>query len=129
MRKYILLTLIPLIVFFTQTLFSQQSDFTFQDIANIEDLSSPFIKCSYQDSKGLLWIGSKGGLDRWDGHRIVNFTYMPFDSLRVSFKEIQRITGDDQNKLWIVNGMRELIMYDLEKESFKQISLVHDGAK
>lgn len=39
-----------------------------------EGLSQPFIYCLLQDRQGYLWLGTAGGLVRYDGRRFVTFT-------------------------------------------------------
>ena len=78
----------------------------YQQVGELEDYS--FIQCNalYQDSRGLLWIGTYQGLDCWDGSRIISYPYSPFDSLGQPSRHILYITEDEQNNLWMWGPFR-----------------------
>jgi len=109
--------------------FSQQSKIEYQEVGEIEDYSHPDIKSMYIDSNGLLWIGTNSGLNRWDGHRMINYTYLPFNSQCIPTKSVWYITGDDQNNLWIRGSNRELVRFDLETESFEKVPIIYNDKK
>src|SRR5688572_32480193 len=45
-----------------------------------EGLSQGYVYAIYQDKKGFMWIGTHGGLNRYDGYNFKVFQYSPFDS-------------------------------------------------
>ncbi|NDC40554.1 MAG: hypothetical protein EBZ77_03245, partial [Chitinophagia bacterium] len=47
--------------------------FTFQNLAVDDGLIQSQAICMAQDSTGYLWIGTLGGLSRYDGHNFVNY--------------------------------------------------------
>ncbi len=51
-----------------------------QDVGVVEEYTNPQVTSLYQDCRGLLWISTYGGIDRWDGNRMVHYPYMPFES-------------------------------------------------
>jgi len=61
----------------------------------------------FQDSRGYMWFGTKGGLSRFDGHNFVNFTEK--DGLPEN--QIEQIAEDYSGKIWIVTR-RGLSVYD-----------------
>lgn len=77
----------------------------------------------FQDSKGFLWVGTKGGVSRFDGISFQNFTHK--DGLPDNY--VYRITEDHEGNIWFLtkdglakyNG-KELIAYPTNH--FKQIS-------
>lgn len=54
----------------------------------------------YQDSKGFIWIGTKGGLSRFDGIDFQNFTFN--EGLEGDF--INKIQGDDTGGIYVTTN-------------------------
>jgi signal transduction histidine kinase/ligand-binding sensor domain-containing protein len=58
-----------------------------------------------KDSRGFIWIGTRGGLCRFDGYDIKVFQYDPLDSTSLSDNSIigstKLITEDNEGYLWI----------------------------
>lgn len=85
------------------------------DKLGVEDgLSQGYIYTIHQDKKGFIWIGTHGGLNRYDGYRFKVFQYSPFNSATlgdnaVFFLKEDSITG----KFWI-GGSSSLNEFDPE---------------
>ncbi|MEA3462915.1 MAG: two-component regulator propeller domain-containing protein, partial [Bacteroidota bacterium] len=123
-----ILHLIPLLIISFHSLSAQQAPVTLQDVGKLEDYSNPQCFALYQDSTGLLWMSNWSGIDRWDGNRMVNYPYNPFDSLGWPSRYVGRwITRDDQNNLWCMGS--GLVRFDLEKERFQKIHLSYDSSE
>jgi ligand-binding sensor domain-containing protein len=93
----------------------------------------PQMQCMvlYQDTKGYIWIGTKGGISRYDGIDFVNFSInegLP-DSRVVDINE------DHNGNLWVLtnNGLslfngRAFVYYPPEEKMFfKRRSIVFDN--
>ena len=73
-----------------------------------DGLSDNRITCFYKDSTGYVWIGTKKGLNRYDGH---SFTiYEPKSVPSISNEIINAITGDKQGNIWVatMSGLNRL---------------------
>ena len=46
------------------------SDAKFESISIDKGLSNEYVTSIFQDSKGYMWIGTKDGLNRYDGQNI-----------------------------------------------------------
>jgi len=79
--------------------FSQQYDFTNYSISN--GLSQSVVNCTFQDSKGYIWIGTQNGLNRFNGETFDVYSYNPADSNSISDNWIYAITEDSSGDLWI----------------------------
>jgi ligand-binding sensor domain-containing protein len=55
----------------------------------------------HQDRKGFMWLGTKAGLNRYDGYRFTIFQNSPFDSTSLSNNYVRTIFEDRQGRLWI----------------------------
>jgi signal transduction histidine kinase/ligand-binding sensor domain-containing protein len=70
-----------------------------------------------QDSKGLMWVGSRGGLNRFDG-----YTFKTYRNVKNKFGSIGNnivvaIAEDKKGMLWVGTGLG-IFKYDTYKESF-----------
>ena len=63
-----------LILFGFTPLVLQAQDFGFRHYSIPEGLVQTQITAIHQDRNGFLWIGTKGGISRFDGQEFVNFT-------------------------------------------------------
>ena len=73
-----------------------------------DGLSDNRVTCFYKDETGYIWIGTKNGLNRFDGH---SFTvYKPSATASVSNEVINAVTGDQQGNIWVatMHGLNRL---------------------
>lgn len=108
---------------------AQQPEFLFQTVGELDEYSSPLINCIFQDSKGLIWIGTENGLDQWDGNQITNFTNGLSHSRKLT--DVSAITEDDRNNLWIIAIVGDqtwsLIRFEMESQKFNIIPLTYEN--
>lgn len=75
---------------------------SFVEVLGDNHLNSPllrFINAVYEDSQGILWLGSEGGLIRYNRNGDSVKVYTQADGL--SAKNISGILGDNRNRLWM----------------------------
>ncbi len=96
------------------TLFSREKELRFDRIAG---LSNPSAISIYQDSKGFLWIGTWGGLNRYDGYSFKHYLFHEKDSHTISSQGIIEITEDKQGRLWLA-GNQGLNYYQRKEDKF-----------
>ncbi len=89
----------------------------FEKLSSELGLSQNLILCLLQDSQGFLWVGTKDGLNRYDGYRFTTFRYDPFDSLSISDNLINGILEDRHGRMWVATG-KGIDLFDREKEAF-----------
>ena len=98
----LLLSVIPRI-------YGQNKDFNF-DYFGVEDgLSQSDVYCVFQDSRGLIWIGTQAGLNRFDGRTFISYDADPIDKTSISSGWIHAIDEDPYGNLWIgtKNGLNK----------------------
>ncbi len=86
----------------------------------IEDgLSQSAIFALMQDRQGFIWIGTKDGLNQYDGYHFTVFQHNPFDSTTLSSNFVTAIFEDSRGYLWV--GTREggLNRMDRNNEQFR----------
>lgn len=104
-------------------LFGQKRDvYIFKHISTESGLSNSTIECIFQDHSGLIWIGTRNGLNRIEGDHITNFYHDNRDSGTISNDYITDITEDTQHHLWLGtrNGINKL---DLHKGFFHSVHI------
>ena len=111
-RFLFLLVLFPVIVF------AQFDELQF-DYFSVEDgLASCYVSCITQDSSGFIWIGTKNGLNRYDGYKFTVFKHISFDTTGLSDNLINALYFDQSDFLWIGTGSGGLNRYDPKTGSF-----------
>ncbi len=97
-----------------------QYSYKIETMNTINGLAQNDVNAILQDSKGFMWIGTNGGLNKFDG-----YTFTLFDADNTGSKLntgiINAIVEDKENNIWIGSGDRGLFMYNSDKESFQQI--------
>ena len=82
----------------------QQSPYRFTRY-NVDDgLSQNWIRAIGQDSSGVMWFGTKDGLDRFNGYHFNSFKYIPYSNSGLNHPTVNSIVAS-RHKLWIgTNG-------------------------
>jgi PAS domain S-box-containing protein len=88
------------------------------DHISIEDgLSQSSVNCILKDRRGLMWLGTQDGLDRYDGYTFKIYRLQPDNPNSLSNSHINCLYQDWKGVLWV--GTREgLNRFDREKEIF-----------
>lgn len=119
MMKYKLKTILILFLFLftsSQVCFGEV-DFKFRSYRVEDGLSQNTIWCSLQDSQGFIWIGTKDGLNRFDGRSFKVFRNIPDDPSSIGNNFIRSLYEDKNNRLWV--GTDDgLYIYQPETEKF-----------
>lgn len=95
-----------------------------KSIGTDDGLSDKRVTCFYKDRTGFIWIGTKNGLNRYDGHSFKIFR--PAKGNSVSNEVINDIAEDREGRIWVAT-MEGLNYYDPVKEQWE--CLIPDAAK
>lgn len=93
----------------------------YEHISSESGLSQNMVYCLFQDQKGFIWIGTKDGLNRYDGYRFVTYRYDPFDSLSISNNSVRQILEDHLGRMWVVTE-GGIHLFDRELEAFYRLN-------
>lgn len=95
------LGLFTYLIFVQLSVFSQ-TPYQFDHLSSEDGLLDDIVYSIYQDSQGYFWIGSMGGLQRYDGHQFLDFEYNPRNSTN-GLKEnvIRIITESNDGTIWV----------------------------
>lgn len=113
--KWILTILVSIAAF---QLGHSQHVVRFEHLATEDGLANTQVQTLLQDSRGFLWIGTLGGLHRYDGYSFTIFRRSFDDSTSIANNTILAMCEDKEGTLWL--GTREgLVKYDPRTEKFK----------
>src|SRR3712207_15608 len=71
---------------------------------NNQGMSNSSINDIFQDSEGVVWIGTWDGLNRYDGSEFTRYHSSTNDSTTLSHPVISNIAEEDSVYLWIVTN-------------------------
>jgi class 3 adenylate cyclase/ligand-binding sensor domain-containing protein len=89
-----------LFLLFTSTIFSHptKDDYISKTFSSTDGLANNIVSSIVQDKKGFLWIGTYGGLNRYDGREFKTYTMangLVFDAVRSVFVD------DASDDIWV----------------------------
>ncbi|MBN2486194.1 MAG: hypothetical protein JXB34_09490 [Bacteroidales bacterium] len=99
---------------------AQRDIIRFKQVSVNEGLSSGFVNCFLQDNKGFMWIGTRDGLNRFDGNEFKIFRFDPDDEGSISDNSIESLFQDKSGRIWVGthNGIN---IFDNQSNSFTRL--------
>ena len=94
----------------------------FENISVRDGLSQNTPNCIFQDSRGLLWIGTEDGLNKYNGYEFEIFRYETGNTSSLSLSKIKCIEEDPDGDLWIGTNGGGLNKYDRISNSFQRFT-------
>ena len=73
-----------------------------------------------KDKDGYLWIGTWGGLSRFDGLMFTSYNNNPGDTTSISDDQIHQINLDSTGKIWVVTR-QGLVKYRNKTDNFQRV--------
>jgi signal transduction histidine kinase/ligand-binding sensor domain-containing protein/DNA-binding response OmpR family regulator len=92
----------------------------FEHLNQNDGLSHYTVNSMYQDENGLIWIGTRDGLNRYDGNEFLTFRQQTEDSTGLFANNIRTVCGDKKGFVFLYckSGAVEL---NLKTEKFSTI--------
>lgn len=97
---------------------SQNDVYKFTSITYAQGLSQNSVWTLHQDRIGQMWIGTRDGLNKYDGETITVYKHEKNDTTSISNNNILSITEDDKGYIWVGTSFG-LNKYDPRKDKFK----------
>ncbi len=98
--------------------FPQAGDVRFYDQS--KGLSQHSVTAIAQDKKGFLWVGTRHGLNRYDGKQFKNFDQSFGGNPSTSTSIIQHVLVDRSGNIWVGTSGDGLIHYNYISDTFRQ---------
>lgn len=92
----------------------------FDHLGVIEGLSQSWVLTMEQDSDGFMWMGTRDGLNRYDGRNFKVYRSSKKDSTSLCSSHITSLLIDAQGRMW-VGTVEGLNVYLREKDRFERI--------
>jgi ligand-binding sensor domain-containing protein len=90
----------------------------FDNISIKDGLSQSSPNCIFQDSRGILWIGTEDGLNKYDGYSFEVYKPEQNDLFSISNPRILSVCEDAESNLWIGTNGGGLNKYDRKSDRF-----------
>lgn len=103
---------------FTTCAFGQERPVFFDRLSVDDGLSQTIVTAMLQDRHGFLWIGTEGGLNRYDGYDLLVYKQDQTDSTSLSHSFIHALLEDEQGAIWIGTYGGGLNRFDPETGTF-----------
>lgn len=106
----------------------------FRNYDRDQGMPHPVATALAQGRDGFIWIGTQGGLTRWDGYRFKGYEADPSVPGSLPDNWIQTLHVDSAGRLWVGTTSGRLARYDALHDRFDPISLalkpgqIHIGA-
>src|SRR6218665_1392392 len=79
-----------------------RKDFLFSNLSSRSGLVSEETIAVQQDDAGFIWIATVDGLQRYEGRRLLTFRHDENDTASIPNDNIEEMTLDKQNRLWLL---------------------------
>ncbi|HEU5291576.1 MAG TPA: two-component regulator propeller domain-containing protein, partial [Cyclobacteriaceae bacterium] len=120
-----LLILLSLLSFVTLCAYAQPKFKIFDAESGI---SGTVVTSIIQDRTGYLWVGTRNGLNRFDGHSFKIFRYSLNDTNSIASNYISCLAVDKMNRIWIGHESG-ITVYDPSIHSFTRIKINSKATK
>ena len=88
-----------------------------QYFTTADGLSHREVKCIFEDQQGMIWIGTRNGLNRFDGY---SFKHWLDKNHGVDLRNLSNIGQDDEGWLWLQTN-KTLLFFHPITETFQTI--------
>ncbi|KXX71290.1 two-component regulator propeller domain-containing protein [Flammeovirga sp. SJP92] len=96
-----LLLLFLLFNAFVTSVFANKTPIEFRHLSIKDGLISNYVNTIYEDANGLIWLGTNGGLSKYDGYNFQSFTNSTSDTATLSNNMVTVLAEDKHDNLWI----------------------------
>ncbi|TDP62567.1 ligand-binding sensor domain-containing diguanylate cyclase [Roseateles toxinivorans] len=94
------------------------TELSFRHLRQEQGLPNEIATAVAEDGDGFLWVGTLGGLARWDGYRFKVYKADGRTAGALPDNVIQTLHGDAAGRLWIGTSASGLVRYDGQEDRF-----------
>lgn len=100
---------------------SAQAPAPYETISIAQGLSQGMVFDLLQDQQGFIWVGTKNGLNRYDGYSFTVFNNDPYNANSLSSNTISKIFEDSRGFIWVGTEDAGINVYDKFSNRFIRI--------
>lgn len=100
-----------------QVAYAGENDIFFNSIKTEDGLTHHSVASIYEDELGFIWIGTREGLNLYNGSSIINFKTEEDNSNSLLYDSVQKICGNRNGKIYI-QGSHGVSEYDMKTDTF-----------
>ncbi|HEY5463858.1 MAG TPA: two-component regulator propeller domain-containing protein [Hanamia sp.] len=120
------LNVLLVFILFSVVCHAQNDTYYFKNYQVQNGLSSNTITTILQDRKGFMWIGTRNGLNRFDGNTFKVFHNVLSDAQSLGSNSIFSLFEDEKEQLW-VGTYSGIYLYNPQQERFSAFKLIPPG--
>jgi signal transduction histidine kinase/CheY-like chemotaxis protein/ligand-binding sensor domain-containing protein len=83
------------------TAIAQKPTLKFKNLSTTQGLSINNATCILQDRNGFIWIGTRDGLNKYDGYNFTVYRSQPEDSSSISANFVWSMKEDKEGNIWV----------------------------
>ncbi len=91
-------------------------NYYFEHIGPAQGLAQNTVGALLQGDQGFMWIGTQGGLHRFDGYHLQRFHHDADRSDSLPDNVISALASDGQGHLWVASKVGGLVLYDPQRD-------------
>ncbi|WP_170288186.1 EAL domain-containing protein [Marilutibacter maris] len=88
-------------------------DYYFTQLGSEQGLAQATVQALAEDPQGFIWVGTQGGLHRYDGNRYQLFRHDPRDPASLPDSSVTALAVADMHSLWIGSNSEYVARLDL----------------
>ncbi|MCF2501844.1 ATP-binding protein [Dyadobacter sp. CY107] len=115
--------------FIASPVFPQTKPLHFRHLSAENGLLNNNVNCVMQDRKGFIWIGTNGGLHRYDGHEFKIFKNEEKDKNSISNDFVTALAEDKSGNIWIATSGGGVNVFDPDKGVFSKYTVSENDPK
>jgi diguanylate cyclase (GGDEF)-like protein/PAS domain S-box-containing protein len=103
-------------------------DFHFQTLGGEQGLAQNTVSALLQDQAGYLWVGTQGGLQRYDGYSFKTFEHAENDPSGTQEGPVSALIEDAQGTIWIGTTGTGVARLDAERGAIVRVPMPSDAS-
>jgi hypothetical protein len=94
-----------------------------QELTIANGLSQGMVYDMVQDPHGYVWVATKDGLNRYDGHSFTVYTHDPYNPYSLAENGISALLIDRRGRLWVGTHTQGLCLFDDRTGRFFRVKI------